>query len=97
MSFEIAVKKAEGVERLLGVTVSVETVKAAEDKAVKRYASAARMPGFRPGKAPIPLIRKALRRADRARRRWRASCRMRGSRRSIRRSWSRSPNRMSTT
>jgi len=59
MSFEIAVKKAEGVERLLGVTVSVETVKAAEDKAVKRYASAARMPGFRPGKAPIHLIRKA--------------------------------------
>ena len=48
MSFEIAVKKAEGVERLLAVTVSVETVKAAEDKAVKRYASAARMPGFRP-------------------------------------------------
>lgn len=59
MSFEIAVKKAEGVERRLGVTVSVETVKAAEDKAVKRYASAARMPGFRPGKAPLHLIRKA--------------------------------------
>ena len=59
MSFEIAVKKAEGVERLLGVTVSVEMVKAAEDKAVKRYASAARMPGFRPGKAPVHLIRKA--------------------------------------
>ena len=59
MSFEIAVKKAEGVERLLGVTVSVETVKAAEDKALKRYASAARMPGFRPGKAPHHLIRKA--------------------------------------
>ena len=59
MSFEIAVKKAEGVERLLGVTVSVETVKAAEDKAIKRYASAARMPGFRPGKAPLHLIRKA--------------------------------------
>jgi len=59
MSFEIAVKKAEGVERLLGVTVSVEMVKAAEDKAVKRHASAARMPGFRPGKAPVHLIRKA--------------------------------------
>jgi len=59
MSFEIAIKKAEGVERLLGVTVSVETVKAAEDKAVKRYASAARMPGFRPGKAPLHLIKKA--------------------------------------
>jgi trigger factor len=59
MSFEIAVKKAEGVQRLLGVTVSVETVKAAEEKAVKRYASAARMPGFRPGKAPIHLIKKA--------------------------------------
>ena len=59
MSFEIAVKKAEGVERLLGVTVSVETVKAAEEKAVKRYATAARMPGFRPGKAPLHLIKKA--------------------------------------
>ena len=59
MSFEIAVKKAEGVERLLGVTVSVETVRAAEEKAVKRYASAARMPGFRPGKAPLHLVKKA--------------------------------------
>jgi trigger factor len=59
MSFEIAVKKAEGVERLLGVTVPLETVKAAEEKATKRYASAARMPGFRPGKAPIHLIKKA--------------------------------------
>ena len=59
MSFEIAIKKAEGVERLLGVTVSVETVKAAEEKAVKRYATAARMPGFRPGKAPLHLIKKA--------------------------------------
>ena len=59
MSFEIAVKKADGVARLLGVTVSVETVKAAQDKAVKRYASAARMPGFRPGKAPLHLIKKA--------------------------------------
>jgi hypothetical protein len=36
ISFEIAVKKAEGVERFLGVTVSVETVKAAEDKAARR-------------------------------------------------------------
>jgi trigger factor len=59
MSFEIAVKKAEGVERLLGVTVPLETVRAAEDKATKRYASAARMPGFRPGKAPIHLVKKA--------------------------------------
>jgi trigger factor len=59
MSFEIAVKKAEGVQRLLGVTVSAETVKAAEEKAIKRYASAARMPGFRPGKAPLHLVKKA--------------------------------------
>jgi trigger factor len=58
MSFQIAVKKAEGVERLLTVTVPAEVAKAAEEKAVRRYASAARLPGFRPGKAPVAIVRK---------------------------------------
>jgi trigger factor len=38
--------------------VAVERVKQAEDKAVALYASRARLPGFRPGKAPVAIVRK---------------------------------------
>jgi trigger factor len=36
----------------------VDTVKDAEDKAARRYASSVRLPGFRPGKAPAQMVRK---------------------------------------
>lgn len=42
----------------LQVTVPADRVKAAEDKAVHYYARRARLPGFRPGKAPEQVIRK---------------------------------------
>lgn len=58
MTYQIAVKKAEGVERLLSVTVPVDTMNAAEEKATRRYASQARLPGFRPGKAPVAMVKK---------------------------------------
>ena len=58
MQIEITTKKAEGVERLLEVSVPVEAVREAEEKAVRRYASQARLPGFRPGKAPAAMVRK---------------------------------------
>jgi trigger factor len=58
MQIEITTKKAEGVERLLEVSVPVEVVREAEEKAVRRYASQARLPGFRPGKAPAAMVRK---------------------------------------
>lgn len=58
MQIDIRTKKSEGVERLLEVSVPADAVKAAEEKTVRRYASSARLPGFRPGKAPTALVRK---------------------------------------
>ena len=65
MEIEIKTKKSEGVERLLEVSVPAETVAEAEEKTARRYASSARLPGFRPGKAPAALVRKKFRDAIR--------------------------------
>ncbi len=58
MNIQITPKKSEGAERLLEVSVPVETVRDAEERAARRYASQARLPGFRPGKAPAAIVRK---------------------------------------
>ncbi|HEX5438122.1 MAG TPA: trigger factor [Gemmatimonadaceae bacterium] len=58
MNIAITPKKAEGLERLLEVSVPVDEVRVAEDKAARRYASKVRVPGFRPGKAPAAIVRK---------------------------------------
>lgn len=57
MNLQVTEKKVGGVERLLQVEVPADMVKQAEEKAVRRYASSARLPGFRPGKAPPAMIR----------------------------------------
>jgi trigger factor len=58
MNIQITPKKTDGAERLLEISVPVETVRDEEDKAVRRYAHNARLPGFRPGKAPVAVVRK---------------------------------------
>jgi trigger factor len=58
MNVEIETTKAEGVERHLRVSVPVTAVSAATEKAARRYAGAARVPGFRAGKAPAAMVRK---------------------------------------
>ena len=58
MNIEITPKKTDGVERLLQISVPVETVRDAEEKAARRYATGVRLPGFRPGKAPPAMIKK---------------------------------------
>ncbi|MBX6331584.1 MAG: trigger factor [Gemmatimonadaceae bacterium] len=58
MNIAITPKKTEGLERLLEVSVPVEEVRNAEDRAARRYASRVRLPGFRPGKAPAAMVRK---------------------------------------
>jgi trigger factor len=58
MHIEITPKKSDGAERLLQVSVPVETVRDAEERAARRYASSVRVPGFRPGKAPAAMVRK---------------------------------------
>src|SRR5262245_20220874 len=44
--------------KALRVTVPIERVREAEDKAVRQYAKRARLPGFRQGKAPDAVVRK---------------------------------------
>lgn len=58
MNIEITPKKTDGVERLLQISVPVEAVRDAEEKAARRYATRVRLPGFRPGKAPAAMIKK---------------------------------------
>ncbi len=58
MKIDITQKEASGVDRHVQVTVPVESVNEAQDKAARRYASSVRLPGFRPGKAPATMVRK---------------------------------------
>lgn len=57
---EITVEKTaeDSASKSLRVTVPVDRVRQAEAKAVKYYAQRARLPGFRPGKAPEAVVRK---------------------------------------
>lgn len=58
MAIEITEKDSSGIDRHIQVSVPVETVREAEDKAARRYASSVRLPGFRPGKAPATMVKK---------------------------------------
>ncbi len=57
---DIVVKKthAEPGETSLAVTVPPESVRAAEERATRAYQQRARLPGFRPGKAPAAVVKK---------------------------------------
>ncbi|MEP6905549.1 MAG: trigger factor [Gemmatimonadales bacterium] len=58
MTIEITSKEGSGVDRHIQISVPLDTVRDAEDKAARRYASSVRLPGFRPGKAPAAMVRK---------------------------------------
>ena len=58
MSIQITQQDSAGVERHLQVSIPAETVQAAEERTARRYATQARLPGFRPGKAPAAMVRK---------------------------------------
>ncbi|MGH7567725.1 MAG: trigger factor [Gemmatimonadales bacterium] len=57
---EILIQKtsAEPGAASLAVTVPVESVRAAEERATRAYQSRARLPGFRKGKAPAAVVKK---------------------------------------
>ena len=57
---QITVEKTaeDSASKSLRVTVPVDRVREAEARAVKYYAKRARLPGFRPGKAPDTVVRK---------------------------------------
>src|SRR5918992_959356 len=65
MDIQITTKKSGGVERLLEVSVPAESVRDAEERAARRYASQVRLPGFRKGKAPPAMVRKRFAQAIR--------------------------------
>src|ERR687890_174146 len=48
----------DSASKSLHVTVPLDRVREAEAKALKYYAKRARLPGFRPGKAPDTVVRK---------------------------------------
>jgi len=58
MKIEFTPRASEGAERHIQVSVPVDVVRDAEEKAARRYASTVRLPGFRPGKAPAAVVRK---------------------------------------
>lgn len=58
MKIEFTPRAGEGVERHVKVSIPVEAVRDAEQKAARRYASTVKLPGFRPGKAPATVVRK---------------------------------------
>ena len=57
---EITVEKTaeDSASKSLKVTVPIDRVREAEAKALKYYVQRARLPGFRPGKAPAGVVRK---------------------------------------
>jgi trigger factor len=57
---QITVEKTaeDSASKSLRVTVPVDRVQEAESRALKYYAKRARLPGFRPGKAPDAVVRK---------------------------------------
>ena len=57
---QITVEKTaeDSASKSLRVTVPVDRVREAEARALKYYAKRARLPGFRPGKAPDAVVRK---------------------------------------
>src|ERR671926_740543 len=48
----------DSASKSLRVTVPIDRVRQAEARALKYYAKRARLPGFRPGKAPDTVVRK---------------------------------------
>ncbi|MFM8780058.1 MAG: trigger factor, partial [Gemmatimonadota bacterium] len=58
MDIQITATKSEGAERRLQIAVAATRVVEARTKAATRVAKQVRVPGFRPGKAPVGMVRK---------------------------------------
>ncbi|HEY2805174.1 MAG TPA: trigger factor [Gemmatimonadales bacterium] len=55
---EIAVTQSDAASKTLTVTVPVDRVQAAEAKTARWYSQRAKVPGFRQGKVPEPVVRR---------------------------------------
>jgi trigger factor len=58
MDIQITQREPGGVERHVDVAVPADSVREVEERTARRYTSQARLPGFRPGKAPTAMVRK---------------------------------------
>ena len=58
MTITITPTESAGVSRRMQISVPADTVASYEEKAARKYATQARIPGFRPGKAPTAMVRK---------------------------------------
>jgi trigger factor len=58
MDIQITQREPAGAERHVDVTVPAEAVREVEERTARRYTSQARLPGFRPGKAPTAMVKK---------------------------------------
>ena len=58
MTITITPTESAGVSRRMQISVPADTVASYEEKAARKYATKARIPGFRPGKAPTAMVRK---------------------------------------
>lgn len=58
MTITITPTESAGVSRRMQISVPADTVASFEDQAARKYATQARIPGFRPGKAPTAMVRK---------------------------------------
>jgi trigger factor len=58
MTITITPTESAGVSRRMQISVPAATVASFEDQAARKYATQARIPGFRPGKAPAAMVRK---------------------------------------
>jgi trigger factor len=54
---QVSVEKGEGLERRMTVGLSPEQIEGEVDKRLRDFARSARLPGFRPGKVPVKILR----------------------------------------
>jgi trigger factor len=55
---EIAVSQSDAASKTLSITVPVERIEKAEAETVRWYSAKVKLPGFRQGKVPLPVVRK---------------------------------------
>ena len=54
---QVSVESGEGLERRMTVGLEAEQIDAEVEKRLREFAHSARMPGFRPGKVPVKILR----------------------------------------
>jgi trigger factor len=57
-SMQVSVEAGEGLERRMRIDLPFEQLSQEVDKRLQKFARSARLPGFRPGKVPVNVLRK---------------------------------------